>query len=120
MHWNALLDEVLKKKSEQKLPIASVESKQKIPKMKYYLGLQENNEEIYFTSREAEVMIHLLYGQTLNSAAANLKLSPRTIEYYVKNMKAKLECRTKAELISKVFGSEFMKYVNFIASALGR
>ena len=67
----------------------------------------------YFTRREAECMVLLLKGKTINSVADRLKLSPRTVEYYVKNMKSKLGCRTKFELIDMVYASDFLKNVDF-------
>jgi DNA-binding CsgD family transcriptional regulator len=67
----------------------------------------------YFTKREAECMVLLLRGKTINSVANILKLSPRTVEYYIKNMKSKLGCRTKFELIDLVYASEFMNNIDF-------
>jgi DNA-binding CsgD family transcriptional regulator len=121
MHWEALLKEVLKTQKKQTL---SYDHK-KIEKdndairkevKKYFLGIPYPG--IYFTGREAEVMIQLLHGKTLNAAAKYLNLSPRTIEFYVKNMKTKLACRTKSELIGKVFASDFIKKVDFFNSLI--
>ena len=66
----------------------------------------------YFTKREAECMTWLLKGKTINSTATLLEISPRTVEYYVKNMKIKTGCRTKFELIDFIYASEFMKTVD--------
>lgn len=76
-------------------------------------GLGSKYGSAYFTKREAECMVLLLKGKTINSVANILKLSPRTVEYYVKNMKSKLGCRTKFELVDLVYASEFMKNVDF-------
>jgi DNA-binding CsgD family transcriptional regulator len=73
----------------------------------YWLGPKHAG--VYFSYREAQCMAHLLRGRTASKIAAAMRLSPRTIECYVKNMKAKLGCRTKFELIELVTGSEFMK-----------
>ncbi len=73
----------------------------------YFLG--EKYKGIYFTQREAECLVHLLKGATIVSAAASLGLSPRTVEFYVKNMKLKLNCATKAELLEKVRETDFLK-----------
>jgi DNA-binding CsgD family transcriptional regulator len=67
--------------------------------------------EIYFTKREAQCMLLLLKGKTMKEAADILSLSARTIEYYIKNMKIKIECRTKSELIGAVIESDFIKFV---------
>ena len=76
-------------------------------------GLGSKYGSAYFTKREAECMVLLLKGKTINSVASMLNLSPRTVEYYIKNMKSKLGCRTKFELIDLVYASEFMKNVDF-------
>ncbi len=125
MYWDALLKEVLDKKKESKRlashsPLSKSKKLENYPKKqikKFFLG--EANSNIYFTNREAEVMIKLLQGKTLSTAAVELNLSPRTIEFYVKNMKTKLACRTKSELIGKVFASDFIRHVDFISKLLG-
>lgn len=80
-------------------------------KKRYTLGTQYPQK--YFTKREAECMVLLLKGNMIDCMAKRLKLSPRTIEYYLKNMKAKVDCRTKFELIDLINTSEFMQYVDF-------
>ena len=77
----------------------------------YSLGNKHGN--AYFTKREAECMVLLLKGKTINSVANILNLSPRTVEYYLKNMKSKLGCRTKFELVDLVYASEFTKNIDF-------
>lgn len=77
----------------------------------YGLGLKYG--DIYFTKREAECMVLLLKGKTIDGVAKLLQLSPRTVEYYVKNMKAKIGCRTKFELIDLVHDSDFLKNIDF-------
>ncbi len=113
MHWEALLREVLNKKEEDSLNAELPEAPKCKKLQKIYLGA--NHPNIYFTNREAEVMIQLLKGKTISAVAAVLSLSPRTIEFYVKNMKVKLACRTKSELIGRVFASEFVKNIDFLA-----
>lgn len=86
------------------------------PTEMYSLGNKHTN--VYFTRREAECMALLLRGKTIGKVAGILKLSPRTVEYYVKNMKSKLGCRTKFELLDIVYSSDFIKnarklYKNF-------
>lgn len=116
-HWEALLEEVLNKKIEKSVgsKASSVQSEVADKKIKkIFLGVQFR--DIYFTNREAEVMVQLLQGKTLGAVANMLQLSPRTVEFYVKNMKAKLACRTKSDLIGKVFSSDFIANVDFIAN----
>jgi len=77
----------------------------------YHLGAKFEN--IYFTKREAECMLLMLKEKTLHQIATTLQLSPRTIEYYTKNMKIKLSCHSKRELIQLVKNSDFISNVDF-------
>lgn len=76
-------------------------------------GLGDKYGSVYFTKREAECMVLLLKGKTISNVANVLNLSPRTVEYYIKNMKSKLGCRTKFELVEMVYASEFMQRIDF-------
>lgn len=51
--------------------------------------------------REKEVLILCLQGETAGSIAEKLSLSPRTIESYLENIKNKLHCYRKTELLKK-------------------
>lgn len=82
----------------------------------YNLG--EQHAFIYLTSREAECVVCLLRGKTFNEAARMLKLSPRTIEFYVKNMKIKLNCKSRSELIEKILNSEFVQHVDNVLALI--
>lgn len=121
MYWEAVLKEVLNKQSStypfsftniKQTDVIKIKKDKKIPQ-KFLLG--EKFKNVYFTSREAEVMIGLLQGKTINAVAESLGLSPRTVEFYVKNMKSKANCRTKSELIGKIFHSDFIKNIDFLA-----
>ncbi len=72
----------------------------------YYVG--DTYPGLYFTRREAECLFYLLRGLTIGSTAKMLDLSPRTVEFYVKNMKTKLGVRSKVELIDKLHEVSFM------------
>ena len=50
------------------------------------------------SKRERECLIFLLQGKTAKETAANLGLSPRTVESYFENIKKKLECWHKGDL----------------------
>ena len=83
--------------------------KSKKPRELAMYSLGNKYGRVYFTKREAECMVLLLKGKTINGVANNLNLSPRTVEYYVKNMKSKTGCRTKFELIDRVYASDFLQ-----------
>lgn len=71
---------------------------------KYYLGNLYPG--VYFTQRETQTIYFLLRGNTIVEVAEILGLSRRTIEFYLKNMKSKLNCHSKSELISKVLQTD--------------
>jgi DNA-binding CsgD family transcriptional regulator len=64
---------------------------------------------IYFTRREAECLYYLLHGMTIVSTAEQLALSPRTVEFYVKNMKEKMRVRSKSDLMECLHEVGFLK-----------
>ncbi len=77
---------------------------------KYTLG--KKHPDVYFTKREAQVIYCFMRGKTTLQTAGLLKLSRRTIEFYLNNMKVKLGCRFKSDLINLVIRSDFLKLVD--------
>jgi DNA-binding CsgD family transcriptional regulator len=126
MYWDKVLREVLNKHiAVQEYKVTNVATlysnkmQQSLKKTLYQTGkknycLGPKYNGAYFTKREAECMMMLIKGKTINKAAIALRLSPRTVEFYLKNMKAKVRCRTKHELIEKVLESSFLQNLDFI------
>ena len=128
MYWNAVLQEVLNKHNasypflytnvkdyikpteQDKSPEEKAKRKERLKS--YYLG--KHYGDLYLTRREAECMVQLMRGKTVPQTAKLLQLSSRTVEFYVKNIKIKLKCRTKSELLQKILASDFMENVDFI------
>jgi len=123
-YWNVVLQEVLNKHNPEsrfmytayggfaQAQEPSVEyishSRTKVSEFrKYYLGCSYPS--VYFTQREYECIVALVRGETVKEIAANLRLSPRTVEYYIKNMKNKLGCSTRAQLIKEVMMTDLAK-----------
>jgi len=52
------------------------------------------------TKRELDVAYHLVLGKTNKEIALILGISPRTVEEYTNNIKSKMNCKNKAELIA--------------------
>lgn len=63
---------------------------------------------VYLTQREADCVYHLLQGTTLTQVGKILHLSTRTVEYYINNVKRKLVCRKKQEVIEKILQTQFL------------
>ncbi len=66
----------------------------------------------YLTRQEARCMVCFLRGNTVKGTARIMELSPRTVEYYVNNMKKKLSCCSKSDLVRRVVDCEFPYNVN--------
>ncbi|OGT54055.1 MAG: hypothetical protein A3F17_09355 [Gammaproteobacteria bacterium RIFCSPHIGHO2_12_FULL_41_15] len=77
----------------------------------YHLG--EPFSDVYFTHREAQCMVLLIQGYTNNVVARFLHLSPRTIEFYIKNMRQKTGCASKSHLIKSILKTKFLETVDF-------
>lgn len=76
---------------------------------RYYLG--KNFHEIYITERELDCVRGLVQGKTYIEIGKQLKLSPRTIEFYVKNIKVKVGCKTQKELLNTVLSSDLTSFL---------
>ena len=57
---------------------------------------------INLTARQRTCALYLLQGMKYKEIADELKLSARTIECYVNQLKQKLKCRSKVELVIKL------------------
>ncbi len=70
---------------------------------------------ICFTKRQAQILCFLLRGYSAELTAKELKLSKRTIEFYLTRLRDKLECNNKHDLVKKAFelgyiDSMFMRF----------
>jgi DNA-binding CsgD family transcriptional regulator len=77
---------------------------------KYYLGPQFP--EIYLTQREAECVYWITKGLTNKQTADEMQLSSRTIEYYLRNVRCKLNCYSKAHLIKLLQQAAFLPVID--------
>ncbi|OGT27053.1 MAG: hypothetical protein A3E54_02250 [Gammaproteobacteria bacterium RIFCSPHIGHO2_12_FULL_41_25] len=73
----------------------------------YYLG--EDFPGIYLTKREAQCIFWLAQGLTIPEVGVKMDLSARTVEFYVKNMKLKLNCISKKELVDTVLQTTLLQ-----------
>ena|SRR3990167_5952894 len=58
------------------------------------------------TPRETECLFYLSSGQSAKRIARTLAIAPRTVDVHIENIKRKLACRTRIELISKLIHNE--------------
>lgn len=64
---------------------------------RFYLGNEFKND--FLTLQEYKLLKLILRGFTAKKMALQLQLSVRTVESYIENIKNKLRCRTKNEII---------------------
>lgn len=91
MYWKHLADQGI----NRVVSIQDVREKKAVNRV--FLGPEFPG--IYLTPREEECAIYLMQGSTLKEIAKALELSPRTVEFYLKNIKNKLNCRTKFQMM---------------------
>lgn len=62
------------------------------------------------SSRERSVCEHIIKGLSASEIAKRIGLSKRTVEYYIENIKFKLNCLFKSELVQKCLDLESIGY----------
>lgn len=70
-----------------------------------------HNNPFKLTSRESECLFLLIRGKTAKEIASLLSLSKRTIESYIENMKNKMNCQNKAEILVKAVTNDYHKHI---------
>lgn len=65
---------------------------------------------ISLAEREAECVYLLLQNKRYKQISSEMNISLRTVETYIKNIRAKLRCNKKAEIIELIQRSAFLKY----------
>jgi DNA-binding CsgD family transcriptional regulator len=73
-----------------------------------YTVVPSSDESCKLSNRELECVFFLIRGKTAANIAETLKISKRTVEYYLENIKNKFGCLTKTELIEKAIDSNFI------------
>jgi DNA-binding CsgD family transcriptional regulator len=64
--------------------------------------------DVMLTEREAECLKHALFGRSYKHIGRTLGLSPRTVEFYISNMRVKFNCTNRYQLIEKVRSTDFL------------
>ncbi len=58
---------------------------------------------LHFTDKEIICLEHLMAGKSAKVTAHIMNISPRTVEFHINNIKEKAGCRTKLEILGKVY-----------------
>lgn len=62
---------------------------------------------IVLTVREIECSYYLIKGLSSREIAVKIFLSPRTVDYYIENVKGKFGCSRRTELVAKLLAGGF-------------
>ena len=88
--------------------------KKKVKKQFCYT-IEENHLQSQFTAKELECLFFLLRGKSSKETGTLLNLSPRTIEKRIDDLKIKMGCNYKSDLIEK---SIALGYLNILPHGL--
>lgn len=69
----------------------------------------ENGKNLRLPKREIECITYLFFGFDHMSIAERLGISARTVEFYLKNTKARLGSQSTIELKQQIFSSNFLE-----------
>lgn len=83
-----------------------------IPAEYLFTKIGINIESTYLSSQQRECAKFLLAGFSIKKIAIQMKLSPRTVECYINNLKNKLKCCNRVDLIIKLH--EIIKFSGLI------
>jgi len=75
----------------------------------YYIGHSIKHTEL--TDRELECLFYLVRGKTAKQTASLLFISKRTVESHMVNIKSKLNCATKSDLIEKAITDNLINLI---------
>ncbi len=76
---------------------------------KHHTSFLCNGREIVINQREFECLVRLIQGKTNKVIGAEIGLSHRTVEYYIDNLKAKVGCPKKKDIVAVVKSTEFFQ-----------
>ncbi len=73
--------------------------------------LMETIDQFSLSKRESECLYHLMRGKSAKHIANRLNISAKTVEFHVSNIKIKMDCHSKAELIDKCFKHRLFNFI---------
>jgi|SRR5579862_557689 len=64
-----------------------------------YFNIQSDHNPFQLSQRQKECVFYMLRGKTTKQIAEILNLSKRTVDFYIENIKNKIACHAKSELL---------------------
>jgi DNA-binding CsgD family transcriptional regulator len=87
------------------------QKRQSMAQVPTYYTLEAHHNPVQLSQRELECLFLQLRGKTVVEIATVLKLSKRTVELYVDNVKTKFGCQNKAELLVSAMNQGYQHHV---------
>ena len=84
---------------------------------RYYLG--KNYPNVYLTPQEAYCVTKMLNNNlTYDDIGKKLRKSPATVNFYLRNVRMKLRCKNRKDLIERISQTDFIQYVDHLGKLL--
>ncbi|MBT4879833.1 MAG: hypothetical protein HOI80_01425 [Alphaproteobacteria bacterium] len=112
-------DKLIVSKGKKKQPNKVVEEvpkkdvfaeRTKVDTLKISIAKAIPEKDKFIRYREAEAIYFLSRGRTMKETAFCMSLSPRTVEKYLENVRSRLECFSKSELIEVFLKNKLQNY----------
>ncbi len=119
MFWNNLLDQVQsgeyrKNADDSGKDNSATEVRKQKREQRHYV-IMVDDREISLTRREAECVDQVMRGNTFVQTGETLGLSNRTVEYYLNNVKTKMQVKKIEALKVMAWRSNFQEIIDFKA-----
>ncbi len=83
----------------------------------HFFKIDSGNDNCTFTQRETQCLFYTIRGASAKMVANKLNLSPKTVEFYIDNLKEKFGCYSKSDLIAKAIDQGYLtKIPTFFSS----
>jgi len=74
----------------------------------YKIGLTEDEK---LTNRETDVVFYMLRGKNSREIADIMFISPRTVEFHIDNIKSKLACNKRSQILEYAIANGYLNYI---------
>lgn len=82
-----------------------------IKERQFSYTITDSIEQHNISKRQLECLYYLMRGKSSSEIGATLGLSKRTVETHMENIKLKLNCYTKSEIIDKAISKGFLNFI---------
>jgi DNA-binding NarL/FixJ family response regulator len=77
----------------------------------YVLNEEQSPLKSELTPRQQDCLFLIIHGKSIKEIGLALGISPRTVEVHVADIKSKLNCNTRSQIIEKSISMGFLNYI---------